>query len=270
MESMREFFLYFFGVGELGEFKEFSLAHFLPILIAAGCVWLIWHYREPLRTSRYGYILPWTLAFAMIVCEMSYFWRLLNHPELGLDNPAADYLPITVCGWATIFASYMIVTKSQKLFDIVYFLVFAGSTFALVTPAVIATTGPTRFRYYQFWGEHLLGYLALFYLMFVEKMRPTFRSLIRAMVFMLVLMGAAILANELVGPPANYLFLTTSEDGKSILDILPTNLGLRLLIMAPVLILMFFLAYLPWFIMDRKKAKAAQNTQESAQESTQA
>ena len=84
----------------------------------------------------------------LIVSEMSYYWRLVGVPELG-PNPI-DHLPITVCGWAVVFASYMVVGKSQKLFDIVYFWIFAGSIFALITPTVITYTGPTRYRYYQF------------------------------------------------------------------------------------------------------------------------
>ena len=65
------------------------------------------------------------LGFMLIVSEMSYYWRLVGVPELG-PNPI-DHLPITVCGWAVVFASYMVVGKSQKLFDIVYFWIFAGS-----------------------------------------------------------------------------------------------------------------------------------------------
>lgn len=254
---MQEFFQYFFGSGEGIEFRAYTMAHLIPILVAAAAIYAIYYFREPLRTARYGWLLTWTLAFAMIVCEMSYFWRLCGHP--ALTPVPEDHLPITVCGWATIFASYMIVTKSQRLFDIVYFWIFAGSIFALISPAVIANEGPTRYRYYQFWGEHLLGYIAVFYLIFVEKMRPTVRSIIRAASLLAVLTGVAILANKVVGGEANYLFLATTEEAKSILDFLPTNLGIRLLVMASVVSVFFFLSYLPWMIMDiRKKKKSAQ------------
>ncbi len=254
---MQEFFRYFFGSApeEVIEFRAYSLAHLIPILVAAGAIYAIWHFREPLRTSRFGQILPWVLAFSMIVCEMSYFWRLCGHP--GLTPIPEDHLPITVCGWATIFGSYMIVTKSQRLFDIVYFWIFAGSIFALISPAVIANEGPTRFRYYQFWGEHLIAYIATFYLIFVEKMRPTVRSIIRAASWLAVLTGVAILANNVVGGEANYLFLATTEEAKSILDFLPTSLAIRLPVMASVVAVFFFLSYLPWMIMDIKKKKAA-------------
>ena len=83
---------------------------------------------------------------------MSYFWRLVGVPALE-PNPV-DHLPITVCGWAVVFASFMVVGKSQTLFDLCYFWTLGGSIFALITPTVLTYTGPTRYRYYQFWLEH--------------------------------------------------------------------------------------------------------------------
>ena len=193
------------------------------------------------------------LAFLMIVTEMSYFWRLVAMPSLN-PNPI-DHLPITVCGWAIIFASYMVVTKSQGLFDIVYFWVLAGTIFALITPTVITYTGPTRFRYYQFWLEHTLAYIAVFYMIFVHRMRPTWKSFLRAYVALAALAGIAYTANAILGPGANYLFMARPEDTPSILDILPPVFALRLLVMAVVVTLLFVLAYLPWWCKDRKSAK---------------
>ena len=146
----------------------------------------------------------------------------------------------------------MLVGKSQTLFDIAYFWLFSGTLFALLTPTVITYTGPTRFRYYQFWAEHLLGYVAVFYMIFVHKMRPTFRSFAKAYGGLVVLAVVAYAANQLIGPGANYLFMARPEDTPSILDILPPHFGLRLLIMAAVVTLLFGVAYLPWYLMDRK------------------
>lgn len=252
---MREFFHYFFGKGEQIEFREFSLAHFLPILLMIAVILLIWRFSDKLRACKNEKAIRFALAFAMIISEMSYFWRLVGVPDLD-PNPV-DHLPITVCGWAIVFGSYMIVTQSQSLFDIVYFWLFSGTIFALITPTVITYTGPTRFRYYQFWFEHTLGYIAIFYLIFVHKMRPTIRSAIKSYSLLVVLAVVAFAANRIIGPGANYLFMARPEDTPSILDILPPSFALRLLVMAAVVTLMFFLAYLPWLIKDKKAKKAA-------------
>ncbi len=250
---MKDFLRYFFGQGETVEFQNFTLAHILPILCGVGVIFLIARFREPLAHSKYERKLRWGLAFALILSEFSYFWRLVALPSLGAN--AVDHLPITVCGWGVIFCSYMLVGKSQTLFDIAYFWLFSGTLFALITPTVITYTGPTRFRYYQFWAEHLLGYVAIFYMIFVHKMRPTWRSLFRSYGALTVLAVIAFAANRILGPGANYLFMAKPEDTPSVLDILPPNFLLRIAVMFAVITLLFVLAYLPWHLKDRRVKK---------------
>ena len=253
---MKEWLAYFFGAGTEVEFENFTLAHFLPILVAAAVIYLIWLRRDAIRSSRFEQSLRYILGFALIICEMSYFWRLVGVPALN-PNPI-DHLPITVCGWSVIFCSYMLVGKCQSLFDIAYFWLFSGTIFALITPTVITYTGPTRYRYYQFWLEHTLGYVAVFYMIFVHGMRPTVRSAVKSYAALAVLATVAFFANSMLGPGANYLFMAKPEDTPSILDILPPNHALRITVMLAAVTLMFFLSYLPWLIKDKKAAKNPQ------------
>ena len=252
---MKDFLQYFFGAGSEVEFTNFTFAHFAPILLMIGLILLIYRSRETLRGWKHESYIRYILAFALILSEMSYFWRLVGVPSLN-PNPV-DHLPITVCGWVVIFASYMVIGKTQSLFDICYFWLFSGSIFALITPTVITYTGPTRFRYYQFWMEHTLGYIAVFYMIFVHNMRPTIKSAIRAYIALIVLAAVAYFANCMIGPGANYLFMAKPEDTPSILDILPPNFALRLLVMAAAVTTLFALAYLPWHLKDQKAKKAA-------------
>lgn len=251
---MRGLIQHFFGAGSQVEFQNFTLAHFLPILVMVGIIVLIYVFRHKLRACEKEGYFRYALAFILIISEMSYYWRLVGMPELG-PNPI-DHLPIAVCGWAAIFASYMVVGKNQKLFDIVYFWIFSGSIFALITPTVITYTGPTRFRYYQFWAEHTLSYVAVFYMIFVHGMRPTVKSAIRSWVYLAVLGVIAFAVNRYLGPGANYLFLAKPEDTPSVLDILPPNFALRTFIMASAVTALYFVAYLPWLLKDRKAKKA--------------
>ena len=253
---MKQWFYYFFSAGQEVEFENFTLPHFLPILAAVLVIYLIYRFRKSLGQYRHEDRIRLGLAFALIITEMSYFWRLVGVPELN-PNPV-DHLPITVCGWCVIFCSYLAVTKSQALFDISYFWLFSGTVFALITPTVITYTGPTRFRYYQFWLEHTLGYITIFYMMFVHKMRPTLKSLARSLIWMAALAVLSYFVNRML-PGANYLYMAEPESTPSILDILPPNFALRASIMAGVILLMFVLAYLPWFFKDRKAKKALSN-----------
>jgi hypothetical integral membrane protein (TIGR02206 family) len=253
---MKDFFSYFFGRGDTEEFTNFTLAHFLPILVMVVIIVLIYKYRAQILAYKHEDTVRLAMAFVLIITEMSYFWRLVGVESLNA-NPV-DHLPITVCGWAVIFSSFMLATKNKTLFDIVYFWVFAGSTFGLLTPTVITYTGPTRFRYYQFWLEHISGFIAVFYMIFVHKFRPTWKSMIKSYSALLVLTVIAIAVNNML-PGANYLFVARPESTASILDILPKNYAVRLLIMAVAITSLFFIIYLPWYLKDRKakEAKAA-------------
>ena len=255
---MKDFLIYFLGEGKTEEFANFTLAHFLPILILVGVILLIRHFRGALRQSKHEEKLRYLLAFMLIISEMSYYWRLVAIPSLG-PSPV-DHLPITVCGWTVVFCSYMVIGKTQTLFDISYFWLFAGSIFALITPTVITYTGPSRFRYYQFWLEHTLGYVAIFYMIFVHGMRPTIKSAAKSYVALIILALIAYCANDMIGSGANYLFMAKPEDTPSILDILPPNHALRIVIMATAVTALFAVAYLPWYLKDRKAAQAAVKT----------
>lgn len=250
---MKEFLIYFFGKSENVEFENFTLAHFLPILLATGVIFLVYFLRDKIREWKYEKSIRYILAFALIISEMAYYWRLVAVPSLG-PNPI-DHLPITVCGWAVVFCSFMVVGKSQTLFDISYFWLLCGSVFALATPTVISFTGPTRFRYYQFWAEHLLGFIAIFYMIFVHKFRPTWRSMLKSYIALALLAVVAYFTNDMLGEGANYLFMARPESTPSILDVLPSNFALRLIIMAAVVSALFFVMYLPWLIKDLRTKK---------------
>jgi hypothetical integral membrane protein (TIGR02206 family) len=251
---MLDFCRYFFGQGAEQEFAIFTFAHLAPILWMLAMIFLIRWKKDAIRAWKYEETLRYILAFCLIISEMSYYWRLVAMPSLGAN--AVENLPIGVCGWAVIFCSFMVVGKKQSLFDIVYFWLLSGSLFALITPTPLNFTGPTRFRYYQFWAEHTLGYIAIFYMIFVHGMRPTVKSAIRSYIALAIFAVIAYNVNRMI-PGANYLYMARPEAAPSVLDILPPNFAIRVTIMALVITLMYGLAYLPWYLKDRKEAKSA-------------
>ena len=249
---MKDFLLYFFGAGNEQEFALFTLAHILPIVWMVAMILLMYRFREPIRKWKHEGYLRYILAFGLICAEMSYYWRLVAIPALG-PNPV-EHLPIGVCTWALIFCSYMVIGKSQTLFDIAYFWLLSGSVFALLTPTPLTYTGPTRFRYYQFWAAHTLPFIAVFYMIFIHGMRPNRKSILKAYIALFVLAVIAYWANTMI-PGANYLFLAKPEAAPSVLDILPPNFFLRTFIIAAVITLLFGVAYLPWHLKDKKAGK---------------
>ena len=247
---MKEALTYFFGAGSEQEFSLFTVAHFAPVLAMLLVIWWIWKKQDAIRESRHEVKIRYILAFALIIADMAYYWRLAAAP--WLSTGPVDSLPLGVCGWAAIFCSFMLVGKCQSLFDIVYFWILSGSLFALITPTPLTYTGPTRFRYYQFWADHTLSYIAVFYMIFVHKMRPTVRSAVKSYCALVAMCIVAYWVNSII-PGANYLFLARPEAAPSVLDILPPNFFLRTAIMAAVITAMYGLAYLPWYLKDKKE-----------------
>ena len=59
-------------------------------------------------------------------------------------------------------------------------------------------------------------------------------------------------------PGANYLFLAKPEAAPSVLDILPPNFILRTAIIAAVITALYVVAYLPWYLKDKKNPPEVQ------------
>ena len=248
---MKEWLAYFFGAGTEVEFSLFTPAHILPVVWMIAMILLIRKNKDALRQWKHEESIRYVLAFGIIISEMAYYWRVCALP--GSQTGPEEYLPIGVCTWAAIFSSYMVIGKSQRLFDIVYFWLLCGSAFALLTPTPLTYTGPTRFRYYQFWAEHTLGYVAIFYMIFVHGFRPTVRSVAKSYIALWCMVIFAYWVNRMI-PGANYLYMARPEAAPSVLDILPPNFFLRTFIMGAVITAMFGIAYLPWYRKDKKSA----------------
>lgn len=243
----------FFGYGEDGDFVQWSLAHLAPIIVMLAGILLIWLFRKRLRSWRHEETARYWLGFSILMCEIGYYWRLLY---VGPADPAAttfmDRLPLQVCEWTAMICFFALLKKSPMLFDITYFLAVSTSVLPLLFPAVITNAGPTYFRYYQFWGEHILPIWGMFYLMIVHKMRPRPRGIALAFVMLALLAGFAMVLNPL-WKECNYLYLKPGD--YEMLSFLPNSpfamIGLYVLVLVPLMTL----AYQPWRLQAKKLGK---------------
>jgi uncharacterized membrane protein YwaF len=86
-------------------------------------------------------------------------------------------------------------------------------------------------------------------------MRPTIKSAVKAYIGMVILAVIAYFVNDML-PGANYLFMAKPEAAPSVLDLLPPNFVLRLVVMAAAVSALFVVAYIPWYLKDKKAKKA--------------
>ena len=125
----------FFGYGELGNFKQWSLAHFAPIVLAVAVILLIYRYRKNLRNYKYEKTARFIYCFIMILCEMSYFWRLVYvGPGTDPDESMMGFLPLQVCQWTLIATTFMMMSESRKLFSLSFFLTMSAGLLPILFP----------------------------------------------------------------------------------------------------------------------------------------
>ena len=227
----------FFGYGEKGDFQQWSLAHILPILLAIGAIVFIWFKKDRIREWKHERTFRFIYAFIMILCEMSYFWRLVYvGPGTDPDKTMMSFLPLQVCQWTLICTTFMMMSESKKLFNLSFFLTMSAGILPLLFPAVISAMGPRYYRYYQYWGEHLLPIVGMFYMMFVHRyeVKPYGIPLTIGALFCLAI--PCIYFNGKY-EDAQYLYL--KHDDYSMLDFLPDSILLTgAVLLAAVLILL--------------------------------
>ena len=254
----------FFGYSDTKDFSYFSLAHFLPIIILAVAIYLVYRYRDKLRNWKGEDSFRMIIAIVMILIEFAYYWRLLYVGTSGKEKQLLTYLPLEVCEWTALIASIMLMKKNKHLFDIAFYIAMTLGVIPLITPAVIEYTGPGYFRYYQFWLEHLLPIFSVFYMIFVHGFKPDWKKAYKPLCFLLVLATFAIIANFNI-PNANFMYLAATTDGDSLANILPQNIWLRALVGIGLILVLFTIVSIPQIVSDIKAKRKKANEEQPPQ-----
>ena len=243
----------FFGYGDKGDFKYFSFWHFLPIIILIASIILTYIFREKIKAFKHEKAIRLTLGIAMIIVEMSYFWRILYVGGAGNGKPdLLSKLPFQVCEWTCILAAIMVLTENKTCFDIDVVICLTLGIAPLILPSVIRTTGPKYYRYYQFWLEHSLSIYAVFYMMFIKDYKYDIKKIYKPFIFLFILSACCVYLNYKI-PHASYMYLQGDELGKSLTNILPANQFGRLGIFFIITIILFGLEFLVFYLIGRRK-----------------
>ena len=228
----------FLGYGEVGDFTYFSIWHFLPILLLIGAVILTYIFRKSIKEWKYEKYIRYTIAFIMMIVEMSYYWRLIYCGSQGTSSDLLTYFPVQVCTWSAILTVFMLTTETKWIFDYCIFVCLTLGLVPLATPAVIVRTGPLYYRYYQFFLEHLIPIYAVFYMMFIRGFKYDIKTVWKPIVVLTIGAFIAIGLNSNI-ESANYFYLGTNTEGASLANIMPGNPYLRLLIYFGVVVSAF-------------------------------
>lgn len=238
----------FFGFGPPGTFKAYGLMHLIPILLCVGLLIVVWIRREWFRGWKNEPHFRFVLSFLMFAMEFGFFVWLLYVGDSSGQYLMMAKLPLHVCDLGLIVCMFMVPSKNHTLFGINFFATLFGATLACIIPqTVLDGADPSYFRYYQYFGEHLIPIFCTVYMMFVHRMRPRYRDVWITFGVLLLMIVPSIFLNEAY-PGSDYLFL------KLDVSLLPSDQYLRACVYAVAIIIVFHLMWFVWRLMLRKQA----------------
>ena len=219
-----------------GEFKIFSPSHFLPILflvlLGVVCTMAATHLSEKGKTilgTAYA-----SIAFLGVVLRLEHM--------IGRD--LFDYtmeLPLHLCRLLAIAAPFVMYTRNRKALGIMYFMIYAGTLNANITPDVDGAFPSSN--YFTYWMIHSALLVIPFYAIKVYGLRITFTDFKNAFITANVYLVLITLFNWIAG--SNYFYTINKPASASILDFFgpwPLYVGVTYLIGLILIVLL----YLPW------------------------
>ncbi|CAM3689028.1 TIGR02206 family membrane protein [Cohnella lubricantis] len=192
-------------------FEAFSLSHWAALAAAALTVAAIFAWRDRLRrpganrTAKYG--LAAVLAGSEVALQISYVIR---------GTWSVYSLPFELCSLTLWLSAALLLTGKRWLYEAAFFLGTLGTLQALLTPDL---NDPfPSFYYFHFFIGHIAILAASVFMTAVDRFRPTFRSMLRALVWLHALAIPAAVADIWAG--TNFMFLAHKPRTASMLDLL--------------------------------------------------
>ena len=224
-------------------FQLFGTAHLLALSVIAALALglpLLLRRRAPGMVTSVAWLLG-ALLLAQEVAQAAWLWRSLG---LGLH-----LLPLDLCTLSVFFTAWVLITRSRRIYEIVYFWGLGGTTQALVTPELFQGFPSAAFMF--FFAGHGLVVIGVVYATFVLRLRPYPRSILRVAAMTLALAAAVFLLNLLLG--TNFMYLMAKPMQPSLLDWFGPWPWYLAGLFATAL-LTFAVLYLPWLVVDFRRS----------------
>ena len=158
--------------------------------------------------------LRWLLALILWFNEFA--WHYWNY-VVGKWT-IQTMLPLHLCSLLVWVGALMLVTKSYRIYEFMYFMGIAGAIQALATPD-LGIYGFPHFRFFQTFISHGLIVTSAIYMTVVEGFRPTLKSIPRVVIWMNIYALLVFFINTAIG--SNYLMINYKPETPSLLDLMP-------------------------------------------------
>jgi len=232
-------------------FELFGPAHLvtLGVLALAGLSFLLLR-RSPSRALRRG--LRYGLAALLAINELGWHYWVWRTGQWSIQA----MLPLHLCTLSIILSVFMLLFRSYRLFEFIYFLGLGGAIQTVMTPDLGIHDGFPHYRFFQIFISHGGVILAVVCLLTMEGFRPTWKSLQRVVVWTNVYVILIMFLNKWLG--SNYLYIAHPPPTESLIDFLGPW-PWYILSMEAVGLATCFILYLPFIIRDRHPGRAPRN-----------
>lgn len=195
--------------GSYPPFKAFSFEHFAPLIFFGFFSIVLFHIAKSKQTDQ-----QWKIGFSLAMIPPFMITVLMVAKLLlGTFSLQTD-LPLHICNFMAFFLPFMMLYKSQKLYDIFYYFILGGTMQALLTPDL--SEGFPHWVYFKYWTDHSIMVILIAYCWFILKLRPSKNSILLAALVATSYLVFAHLIN--MGLDSNYFFTMHKPAGSSVLD----------------------------------------------------
>ncbi|NHM31895.1 TIGR02206 family membrane protein [Bacillus sp. C11] len=237
---MRVFFQYH---SNLEPFSLFSVEHLLTIGILIILSILMFSNRNTLMQKGKRTFFRFSLAFLLFITDISQHLWLLYEKAWLLERD----LPLHLSDLAVILAIVMLLTRSYKLFQFMYFAGLGSSIQAILTPDLGKFSFP-HFRYFEFFISHGGVVLACLFMIVAFRYRPTIFSMWITILILNLYALIVFFLNKAVG--SNYMYIMHKPTSTSLLNYLG-HWPWYLISLELVMILCFYILYTPFWIKSK-------------------
>lgn len=228
-------------------FGLFGTAHIvamvLTVLAPVALTMVVRRAGSEAVTRRICLVLAVVLAVNQVV-YWTYRWV-----TVGAATFMREHLPLHLCSIGIILAVLLLLRRGRLSYELIYFWGLAGTSNAIVTPDL--TEGWPDYHFIQFFISHGGIVATALFATWGLRMKPDFKSVLRAFLYLNALAAGVAVVNLLVD--GNYMYLCEAPDTASPLIFLPWPW--YLLWLEFVGFALFCLLYLPVCVARRARSR---------------
>lgn len=158
------------------------------------------------------------LAAILVVNEVAY-WVYGMTVSSDVRTYLANFLPLHLCGVAVFVTAWALVRPTTLVCEAAYFWGLAGTLQAIITPEVKFAF--PDYRFIEFFINHVGIVTGALFVVLAMRRHPRPGALVRMFLLTNGVLAVAALADWLIGPGANYMYMREPPRAASPMFFLP-------------------------------------------------